>query len=1055
MLFFIRPCRSQTLINLRGYHWTIDSALTQISSRTGHTFLYRSDLFAKVPPIDLQLVNVGWEEALHLCVAGLDLGLVPHGDSTTLIVVPGDGSLHYTPLKGRVRGEDGQPLAGATIFLEGARTGVLADGQGDFSLPVTSFYSRVTISYAGYVSRTGNFSNRNEVDIVLRLPGPLDAAVVLPYGQTTRGQSTANSFEVRDTSLQDGAANNLLEALQGWSPGVSIRRYNGVPGSGFEVLLGGRHSIQQGNDPLYVVDGVPWATNGFLSTVGSGSAQGPNGASALNGIPIAFVGSISVMTDAAATAIYGSRASNGVVLVTLKEGRPDRPLLTADVNAGVSRTGPTSRLLNTQQFLQMRQEAIQNDGRPVNDSSLPERFKWDPSRYTDFKKTTMGGTGFVQNARVDWNGGGTRDRFLVSGRWHKETTVFPGSFYDQDVSLYGNYRHTSGNRKLKVAVSGVMNQETVFLPQQDLSQFQYLAPNTPGFANSQWGTPSLPYVNILALTHNNYHGDLSTVLAHGELSYAFASRFTAEARVGYNGLFTREHSYLRVAGQAPYLSPPPRNDTTVAENDYNSEIAEGLMRYHGPVSREDGQMDALVGMTYQEQRTSYCSQRAILTANGTVTPGLTTASVNNRYKALFARATYVFHNKYILSASLRRDGSTKFGDGFVFGNFWSVGGAWIFRQGREGFSFGKFKASYGTTGNEQIGARLYDTSTVKMVDKDLRWEVNHRAEAGLDLGFFRDRLLFTAIAYRSWTDEQLIYYLGNPFRGTVSHFALVPANVVNTGLEFQVSAQAFTVGSVKWGTQLSLTIPSNRLKSFPGLDSSSLAGTLTVGRSLTAAKGYQLKGVNTQTGVYMFQPAAVGSGLALVPSASLDPRWYAGWSNTLQTGNWEFRFFFEWREQNGANPLTALSKRIVNGPGSEQGTQQSNGPVEWLDHWREPGDRSSQQRLTTGANAQAKSALQAYVKSGAAVTGASYWRLKTAAIYYRWREAQLRKMPGVQGIAVYLRGQDLWRISRFPVTDPETQDPTVLPPARIVEAGFSVQFGKRTGSRVVASRPVP
>jgi TonB-linked SusC/RagA family outer membrane protein len=1046
---------AQPAFSLRGEHLTIDSALREISRKTGHLFLHRSDLFSKIPPIDLQLENVGWEKALLACLAGLEVGVNPNGESSSILVARDGGDLQYAPLKGRVTDARGGPLAGATVMAEDAASGVETDSLGWFQLPVHSFYTPVTVSYAGYLPHSGVLSNRELVSIAMQLPGPLDAVVVLPYDQTTRRYSTATAFEVRDTTLRDAPVNNLLEALQGLVPGASIRQYNGVPGSAFEVLLGGRHSIQQGNDPLFIVDGVPWATNGFLSTIGSGSAQGANGASALNGIPIPAIGSITVMNDASATALYGSRASNGVILVTLKEGQAGRPLWTADVNGGVSRTVPTSPLLNTQQFLQLRAEAIGNDGRTVNDTTLPER-KWG-SGTTNFKKMTMGGTGFVQNARVELSGGGLRDRYLVAGRYHKESAVFPGDFYDQDVSVNGSYRHESVNRRLHIGFSGVFNQESNFLPLQDLSQYQYLAPNVPAFfdasGNAQWGTPSLPVINILALTNNVYRGKIATVLTHGELRYEFLKHFFAEANVGYNGIFTREHTLLSVKGQIPFLSTPPVNDTATDENDYNSEIAEGLVRYRGPLSHACDELDVLAGVTYQRQQTTYRSTAETVNANGNLVPGATRASVDNRYEALFGRANYIFRKTYVLSAALRRDGSTKFGSGFNFGNFWSVGGAWIFRpenSAARGLSFGKIKASYGTTGNEEISPRLYDTATAKMVNKNLQWEVNHRAEVGVDLGFFHNRVFFTAIAYRSWTDNQLIYYLPNPITRTFAHFSDLAANVVNKGLEFQLLAQGLAIGRFRWSTQLSVTVPLNTLKSFPLLDSTPLAGSLLVGRSLTTTKGYQLLGVDAQTGLYRFKMMGSGTALALVPSPSLDPIWYAGWTHSLQYKGFELRLFFEYREQNGANPLAALAKR--NPPGAEQGTQQSNGPVEWLDHWRTAGDQSHQQRLTAGGNLPTRAALQQFAKSGAAVTGASYFRLKTAALYYRWRD--LPRMRGVEGITVYLKGEDLFRVTRFPVTDPETQDPTVLPPMRVVELGFSVVFGKKAGPSGLAGRGI-
>jgi hypothetical protein len=305
------------------------------------------------------------------------------------------------------------------------------------------------------------------------------------------------------------------------------------------------------------------------------------------------------------------------------------------------------------------------------------------------------------------------------------------------------------------------------------------------------------------------------------------------------------------------------------------------------------------------------------------------------------------------------------------------------------------------------------------------------------------------VAYRSWTDNQLIYYSATRIP---AHFADQSANVVNKGLEFQLLSQGIRMGKWLWSGQFSLTVPSNVLKSFPRLDSTGLAGTLVVGHSLTTAKTYHLTGVDPQRGYYTFQTAGSGSNaLALVPDASLDPAWYAGWGNTIAHGHWELHFFFEYRRQNGSNPLVALAKR--NPPGAEQGVQLSNGPVEWLAHWRNPGDQSGQQRVTTGGDPMARTTLLQYRSSDAIVTRDDYLRLKTAALYYRFEADQLRRMRGVRRITVYLRGEDLFRVSRFPVTDPETQDPTVLPPMRVLAAGFSVEFSNKADPRG-AGRPV-
>lgn len=869
----------------------------------------------------------------------------------------------------------------------------------------------------------------------------LDETVITPYQVTTQRQSTITVYQLSAPTIIQSPVNNPMETIEARIPGANIRQNNGVPGSALQIRLGGRHSIQQGNDPLIVVDGVPWATNGFLTPIGSSSAQGTVGASAFNGIPITAIGSISVMQGPAATALYGSRASNGVILITLKEGRSGALSWNVAANGGVSWAVPTSPLLNTQQFLGVREEAVRNDGLRVSDTTVPE-LKWDTMRHTDFKHMTIGHVGVVQHAHVDANWGNRLSWFLISGRYYRESSVFPGDTHDQNVSLYGNWHYQSMNKRLRVGVSSMGNVEDVHLPRSDYSQFQYLAPNAPPFKDAagrlQWGNAQTPFTNILAQTYNVYRGDVTTLLEHAQATYEWRPYFFAEARVGYNGIFTRERSLSPVIGKAPYVIPAPVNDTTTANNHYNSGIVEGLLRYAGPLGGE-GRLDALVGITYQGQREayeSYWTKRI-----NPRTPSSVPEAVANRYKALFGKVKYVWRKAYILEAALRRDGSSKFGPGYHYGNFGSVGGAWIFREkdSAPGLSFGKVKGGYGTTGNDQINPSIYDTATARMLNNNVRWELNYRAEFGVDLGFARNKLLFSAGVYRSWTRDQLIYGLPGRGRG-LARFMLMPANVLNEGLELQVQALDIKLGPVGWTSQLAVTVPRNVLRSFPTLDSTALAVTMVVGQSLSVTKNYHLTGVDPSTGLYMFSGVPLGgAGTAKdqVPGPSLDPKVFVGWSNTLSYGNWQLSVLLDWQRQKGLNPLAVIDKH--NPAGFQNGSALSNGPVEWLDHWRNAGDRSSRQRLTTGGDARAFQALLNYFQSDGLYRDASYMRVKTVALSYRWSAEQL-KSRRVEGMGVFLRGQDLWRVSKYPVTDAETQDPYGLPPMRVVTVGFSISF---------------
>jgi hypothetical protein len=199
--------------------------------------------------------------------------------------------------------------------------------------------------------------------------------------------------------------------------------------------------------------------------------------------------------------------------------------------------------------------------------------------------------------------------------------------------------------------------------------------------------------------------------------------------------------------------------------------------------------------------------------------------------------------------------------------------------------------------------------------------------------------------------------------------------------------------------------------------------------------------VDPVTGLYTFQtadPSGIPDSADMVADKGLDPIYYAGWSQRLSLGNWELEWLFDYRRQRGMNPLIALDQ--VNAPGMRELQRQlSNGPVEWLDHWRKPGDLTRQQRLTAGGDPDAVARLFAYESSDAGSIDASYLRLRNVTLSYHL-PAEMVKRLGLKDGRISISGQNLWTRTHFPVTDPETQDPAVLPPMRIIVAGVHVAF---------------
>jgi len=1070
ILFLSLPvCVSAQHLTLKGKGLSFTYVFSEIKRQLHYNFAYTSKNFEDAPNVDVDLKNADIQETMRSIFAGLQLGYsIENGTISIYRKVSAETSI-FLPLQGEVVGTDEQPLAGASIQIDTA-TVATTNAAGIFRVRARSRMTTLKISYTGYSERILILSNSGLHVITMQASSnTLEKFVVQAYGKIPQKFSMGSGTEVNVTESGPQPSGTIPGVLAGRIPGLEIKQYNGVPGSAYGFLVRGLHSIAQGTEPLIIVDGMPIAgNNGSLSTVGSGSAQGPMGAASLNSIPLSSVAGIEVLRGAAATAIYGSRGANGVILITLKQGLAGHAKWCFDVSGGGSHAVKTSPVLNTLQYRGLRDEAIKNDGVSVDSTTAPELFLWDSTRYTDYKKMVMGHTGFIKDVRAELSGGDTNTTFLVSGNYHREAAAFGRGTGQDWKSLYGHLKHQSLGRKLHVDLSTMYSWVNTQLPVQDLTVFEYSPPNTPASRNAagelQWAYNGLGYTNVDALYLNRYEASMTNLFGRLQLSYEVLPGLNLKANVGYNRVGSDENSRLPLAGQDPAIQPVGHKYYT--GNSWHSELAEGYAEYL--LKKKDHRLEALFGLNWQQQRSThsdilqdgYTSDMQLSTGNGPITTTTDENAIAYRYEAAFGRLIYGWRDRYLLNVSGRRDGSSRFGPGKQFGNFWEVGAGWIFTD--ESFmrkfgwlSFGKIRASIGTTGNDQIGdnqfAQVYtNTNSTRgyqgrqgvipqtFANDQLAWEVNNSSEIELNLNFLKNKVGFTMMAYRDWTNNQLVYTSLPSQVGLPGVFSNFPAEVVNKGLEFSLTSHNLS-GKVRWVSTLVLTLPSNQLKKFPNLANSTYAGRLYEGRSLSEITGYHYTGVDASTGLFGFRDynknGAVDPGDRR-PGGNPDLRYYGGLDQNVTWRRWQLNILFEYRVGKGVNPL-AMLYQLKPPPGQLGPAMLSNGPVEWLDHWQGPGDRAKLQRLSADPVSPASQQAGYYPYSDAMLTDASFLRLKNFSVRYRLPEKWVSK-AGVSNAQLYLQGQNLLTWTKFPVTDPETQDPTVLPPVRTIMLGCHI-----------------
>jgi TonB-linked SusC/RagA family outer membrane protein len=822
------------------------------------------------------------------------------------------------------------------------------------------------------------------------------------------------------------------------------------------------------NDPLFIIDGVPYAPNNNpLQAVTSGSALG--GRSPLSFINIGDIDHIEVLKDADATAIYGSRGSNGVILITTKRGKPGAASFTCNINSGYSKITRYTTMMNTAQYVQMRQEALKNDGLLVNSRTAPDLIDWDTTRYTDFKKMLIGSRAVTNNVQLALSGGSNRLQYYLGTGYRRETTVFPGDLKNERLSGHANLHYQSRDTNLHVTLSVTVSGDKNRSILNDLTSVVNLAPHAPALYDSvgklNWKEGDLTFINPMSLLLKAYESKTSNLLGNLDINYLIVRNLVFKTSLGYNRLRMDEVSIVPGSSQNPQTTPNGKGYSYFGKITYDSWIVEPQLEYNKYLGI--GKIAGLIGATMQVQThsvgtieaTNFASDallRNVHAAGNQVNKNLNT---EYRYGGVFARLNSILYDKYLINLTGRMDGSSRFGPGKQVGVFWSTGLGWIFsnepifKNKIPFISFGKLRSSYGVTGNDQIGDYKYldkwqditgsylgnaGITPVQLADSNYNWEVSRKLEAALDLGLFKDRLMISLAWYRNRTGNQLISYTLPVLTGFSNYAAKNSGAIVqNSGWEIQLQTKNRLNKHLYWNGNILLTIPRNKLVAFPNLGASSYWDKLTIGQSLSVLKGYSYAGVNTTTGLFDFndldEDGDIGFPDDYQTIGHFDPAWYGSVQSNWQYKGWQLDVFFEIRKQRAYSYLYSMYN--VNFPG----TMLINQPAIVLNRWQRPSDKAPLQQFTTGANDAASKAIDRFVQSNGAIEDASFCRLRNIELSWCF-PVQWLKNISLKNCRVYLQAQNLFTITRYQGTDPETRNIFTLPPLRTIAADIELNF---------------
>ena len=952
------------------------------------------------------------------------------------------------------------PLPGVTLSVKGKpKISAISDYNGHYAISASPTDSLI-VSFIGFKTRIIPVNGNGKIDIKLQYDTTTlqEVQVNAGYYSVREKERTGSIAKITSKDIDKQPVGNVLAAMQGRMAGVDIIQDSGSPGGAFQIKIRGQNSLRaDANQPLYIIDGVPYSTETIGSTATSGSS--PTMTSPLNSISPSDIESIEVLKDGDATAIYGSRGANGVVLISTKRGRSGKTALSFSSSTSLGQVTKMVDLMDTTQYLNMRRQAFANDGITVYPANAYDvNGAWDQNRYTDWQKELIGGTAQILNLEASLSGGSAKTQYLLSGNKRSETTVLPGSFKYNRGTVHFSFNHTSDDDRFKINISAGYTVQKNFQPVTDITRIsRLLAPNAPALYNSNgslnWENNT--WQNPLAAYESQFNSNIKDLNASTVLSYNLTSNLQIKSNFGYTDLRNYETITKPSTQYNPSLGIGSSSSSLYTNLTMRSSwIAEPQLSWNFGLGR--GKFETLLGATFQSQTTDRLFQSGFGFVTNSLIHDLASAArkvvdYNDtsvyKYQAFFGRINYNYEGRYILNITARRDGSSRFGPGRQFASFGAAGIAWVFTE--ESFlknnsvlSFGKLRSSYGITGNDQIGdyqfldtyvssANLYQGITglqpSRLFNSDFGWETNRKFESALEMGFLQDRLFFTGAFYINSSSNQLV---GIPLPGTAGFTSLnanLGAEVQNKGFELTFRTVNFQRNSFEWTTSFNISANRSKLLSYPGLESSSNANRYVIGQSINISKLYLYTGVDAQTGVYSFKDYNNDGLLSIADRerlVDLNPKYFGGLQNQLTFKNVQLDFLLQFVKQQAFSYSTGTPGTLVNQPAG-------------LDYyWKQPDASEDFQKLTSGQNSAALTAYSRFRTSDGALEDASYLRLKSISLTYTI-PSQVSKDIRCR---LYLQGQNLLTFSGYKGGDPEFKFAGYLPPLKTYTLGLQLTF---------------
>ena len=788
-------------------------------------------------------------------------------------------------VSGKVTDDTGKPLAGVTVAVKGSSIATATTNDGSFSLNVPSGNAVLVITSVGFAEQEVAINNRAEIIISMTtVASSLSDVVVIGYGTQKKKNVTGAVSKLKNENFDERPINRVDQALVGQLAGVTVKQNTGIPGKAFSIQIRGSGSISGGNEPLYVLDGFPLSVNSSNAGNGTFSTGNP-----LDNINPNDIESVEVLKDAAAAAIYGSRASNGVVLITTKRGQLGKPKITVNAYAGYNEAAKKLEMMNGDQWIAQAIEVINAQylvafpTASVNDDyatrlarvgSLNANYIPDPRwtqpghpglRFIDWQDE-IERKGQVQNYEISASGGTDAVRYFISGNYGKQESFIINVGY-KTYSMRANVE-VNASKKLKFGLNitptysitqdpGIDSKDAIFHQALSLAPVQE---DTMGVfvntgKNGQYIWSSTTNSPVGKLTYNKGTNKRYRTIASLYGDWQIINGLSWRTSVNFDNTDNATStyvSYLTAGTQAARTFTGSNNLLAATSGTYNSYrrqtfVNENTLTYNKMFDKYHSSLNLLAGYSYnwdRFDRTSLSSNggytsAVIQTLNAAAAVTGNTTSTQSVLISYFGRLQYGYKDKYFLTASLRRDGSSRFGANTQFGTFPSASLKWIVTD--EGFmrslsfiSDLRVRASYGVNGNNNlpndypwaatIGSFGYPLGTPAaaigqapnvLANPDLKWEKSQTYDIGFDFGILKNRVTGSFDYYNKLNTDLLLNVQVLAVTGFPSYLTNI-GSVRNIGEEIEITSRNL-VGKLQWSTSVNLTHNKNRIEALaPG-----------------------------------------------------------------------------------------------------------------------------------------------------------------------------------------------------------------------------------------------